>query len=65
MIMAVVHRATLLALAAIVTASQASAAEAQSNPTALAKNVIQNICARCHDTSPHLKTVPPRPAGQR
>ncbi|MHB1205873.1 MAG: c-type cytochrome [Rhodospirillaceae bacterium] len=66
--MAVTFRSAPLALALIAAVglsdiSRASAAEAQRGPTVVAKNVIQNICARCHDTSPELKTVPPRQPG--
>ena len=64
--MAVIFRSAsrAMALALVITGiSQASAADAPRNTAGVARNVVQNICSRCHDTSPELKKVPPRQPG--
>jgi hypothetical protein len=62
--MATVFNCTSLAFAFAASLAFGFPASAADVPTeTLARNVIPNICARCHDTSTSLKTVPPRQQG--
>jgi mono/diheme cytochrome c family protein len=63
-VMAAVFARTPLALALAASVAFGIPASAAEAPTGtLARNVIQNICVRCHDPSASLKTVPPRQSG--
>lgn len=52
-----------MALASGVLAAEPAAKADTSKGDTVARNVMQNICARCHDTSSTLKVVPPRVSG--
>ena len=57
------HVFAMAAVFAVALAQTADAAEKKSGEANVALNVIGNICTRCHDTSPTLKTVPQRMPG--
>ncbi len=52
-----------LTLATGALAAEPAAKAETSKADTVARNVMQNICARCHDISPTLKAVPPRVSG--